>query len=65
MLTDKQRADKLREAIALLHDVDALQQTALGDSDECYENHNCIEELIDEFTADVRYLEARAEGTVL
>ncbi len=65
MLTNKRRADKLREAIALLMDVDALQQTALGDSDVCYENHNCIEELIDEFTADVQYLEARAEGTVL
>ena len=65
MLTNKQRADKLREAIALLMDVDALQQTALGDIDVCYENHNCIEELIDEFTADVQYLEARAEGTVL
>ena len=65
MLTNKQKADKLREAIALLHDVDALQQTAQGDSDVCYENHNCIEELIDEFTADVQYLEARAEGTVL
>jgi hypothetical protein len=65
MLTNKQKADKLREAIALLMDVDALQQTALGDSDVCYENHNCIEELIDEFTADVQYLEARAEGTVL
>jgi hypothetical protein len=65
MLTDKQRADKLREAIALLHDADALQQEALGDSDVCYETHNCIEELIDELTADVQDLEARAEGSVL
>ena len=65
MLTDKQRADKLREAIALLMDVDALQQAALGDSDVCYENHNCIEELIEDLTADVQDLEARAEGSVL
>lgn len=65
MLTATQRADKLREAIALLHDVDALQQEALGASDVCYENHNCIEELIDELRADVEDLEARAEGTVL
>jgi hypothetical protein len=65
VLTNKQKADKLREAIALLMDVDALQQTALGDSDVCYENHNCIEELIDELTADVQDLEARAEGVVL
>ena len=65
MLTNKQKADKLREAIALLHDVDALQQVALGDSDVCYENHNCIEELIDDLTADVQDFEARAAGGVL
>jgi hypothetical protein len=65
MLTDKQKAGKLREAIALLMDVDALQQTALGDTDVCYENHNCIEELIEDLTADVQDLEARAEGSVL
>ena len=65
MLTNKQRADKLREAIALLHDVDALQQTALGDSDVCYDNHNCIQELIEDLTADVQDFEARAEGSVL
>lgn len=65
MLTDKQKADKLREAIALLMDADALQQAALGDCDVCYETHNAIEELIDELTADVQDLEARAEGGVL
>jgi hypothetical protein len=65
MLTNKQKADKLREAIALLMDVDALQQAALGASDVCYENHNCIEELIEDLTADVQDLEARAEGGVL
>ena len=65
MLTNKERADKLREAIALLMDVDALQQAALGDSDVCFENHNCIEELIEDLTADVQDLEARAEGAVL
>lgn len=65
MLTDKQRADKLREAIALLHDVDALQQEALGDSDVCYDNHNCIQELIEDLTADVQDLDARVEGSVL
>ena len=62
MLTDKQRADKLREAIALLMDVDALQQAALGDSDVCYENHNRIQGLIEDFTADVQELEAPAES---
>lgn len=65
MLTDKQKADKLREAIALLMDADALQQAALGDCDVCYETHNAIEELIEDLTADVQDLEARAEGSVL
>jgi hypothetical protein len=58
MLTAKQKADKLREAIALLMDVDALVQTALGDTDVCYDTHCQIEELIDELTVDVQEFEA-------
>ena len=54
MLTAKEKADKLREAIALLMDVDALVQTALGDTDVCYDTHCQIEELIDELTVDVQ-----------
>jgi len=54
MLTAKQKADKLREAIALLMDVDNLVQTALGDTDVCYDTHCQIEELIDELTVDVQ-----------
>ena len=48
-LTNKQKADKLREAIALLQDVDALQQTGFAElnSDACYELHNEIEDIID------------------
>ena len=65
MLTEKDKADKLREAIALLMDVDCLVQAALGATDSCYDTHCQIEELIDELTADVMDLEARAEGTVL
>jgi hypothetical protein len=53
MLTDQQKADKLREAIALLMDADAIQQAALGDSDVCYDNHNRIQDLIEDLTADV------------
>jgi hypothetical protein len=53
MLTNKQKADKLREAIALLMDADAMQQAAIGDSDVCYENHIRIMDLIDDLTADV------------
>ena len=65
MLTDKDRAQLLRDAMELLMDADALVQRALGDTDVCYEHHNCIEELIEDLTADVQDLDARAEGTVL
>jgi hypothetical protein len=65
MLTDKQRADKLREALELLQDADALVQEALGDTDVCYDTHCGIEELIDELRCDVEDLERRAEGVIL
>jgi hypothetical protein len=60
MLTAQQKADKLREAIALLQDVDALVQTALGDTDVCYDTHCQIEELIDELTVDVQEFDSQA-----
>jgi hypothetical protein len=60
-MTNKQKALKLREAIALLMDADALQQAAIGDSDVCYDNHNRIQDLIDDLTADVTLLDNRAD----
>jgi hypothetical protein len=60
MLTNQDKALKLREAIALLMDVDALQQTALGDCDVCYDNHNRIQDLIDDFAADVELFDKDA-----
>jgi hypothetical protein len=60
MLTKKDKALKLREAIALLMDVDALQQTALGDSDVSYDNHNRIQDLIEDFRADVELFDKGA-----
>lgn len=65
MLTDRDRAQLLRDAMELLMDADALVQRALGDTDACYEHHNCIEELVDELRTDVQDLDARAEGNVL
>ena len=53
MLTNKERAERLQMCIALLEDVDAMQQTALGDSDVCYDNHTRIQDLISDFEADV------------
>ena len=50
MLTSKEKRERLEMAIALLNDADAMIQAALGASDECYEIHNAIEEVIDEVT---------------
>jgi len=41
-------------------DVDALVQTALGDTDVCYDTHCQIEELIDELTVDVQEFDSIA-----
>jgi hypothetical protein len=65
MLTDKQKAARLRMAIDALQDADAWVQQALGDTDVCYETHTNIQNIVDDLTADVQDLEARAEGEVL
>ena len=53
MLTNKEKAERLQMATALLEDVDAMQQAALGDSDVTYDNHIRIQDLISDFSADV------------
>ena len=62
MLTAQERIFKLQEAIALLQDVDALQQTAMADMDDydnvSYELHNELEEIIDTLTEAMEELEA-------
>ena len=57
LITNKQKADKLREAIALLEDADACMQAALGDSDVCYETHNRIQDIVFDLEADVQEFE--------
>lgn len=57
MLTAQQKADKLREAMELLEQADALQQEALGASDVCEDNHNRIQELVEDFMYDIVELE--------
>ena len=57
MLSNKEKAERLRMCIALLEDVDAMQQAALGDSDVCYANHNKLQELIEDFMYDVQEFE--------
>jgi hypothetical protein len=60
-----QKVDKLRRALELLMDADALVQSALGDTDACYDLHCGIEELVDEIRCDIEDLERRAEGSLL
>ncbi len=59
-LTNKQKANKLREAINLLMDADALQQagTAEMDGDVCYEIHCELEDIIDTLREGIEELEA-------
>ncbi len=65
MLTLQQKTDKLREAIALLQDVDCLQQAALGDCDSAEFTHNAIQNIIDDIADDIEDLERREAGEVL
>lgn len=53
MLTAKQKADKLRQAMELLQDADALVQEALGACDVCYETHCRIEDIVEDLRCDV------------
>jgi len=57
MLTNKQKADKLRQAIDLLEQADALQQEAIGASDVCFETHNRIWDVIEDLVVDAMELE--------
>ena len=61
MLTNKEKVERLKMCVALLCDVDAMQQAALGDSDVCYENHNRIADLIEDFEEDIYSLENPVE----
>jgi hypothetical protein len=62
MLTDKDRAQLLRDAVEMLQEADRLQQLALGDSDVCEDNHNSLQLLIEDFELDVIEFEGQALG---
>lgn len=55
-LTAAEKSARLRMAIQALEDADAWQQVALGDSDVCFENHNRIQDLIEDLEADIQEL---------
>ena len=48
MLTKQEKIDRLKMAIALLDDADAMMQAAMGASDECYDLHCGIESMADD-----------------
>lgn len=52
-LTLAEKAECLEMCVAMLRDVDAMQQSALGDSDVCYDNHNRIQDMISDFETDI------------
>ncbi len=58
MLTDKQKAARLRLALDALQHADAWVQEALGDTDVCYETHTRIQDLVDDLMHDIIELEA-------
>ena len=60
-LTNAQKAARLEMAVAMLHDVDAMQQAAIGASDVCYDNHCRIQDLIEDLEADIEELKALTE----
>lgn len=55
-LKNSEKVARLEMCVALLQDVDAMQQAAMGDSDICYANHNKIQELIEDFETDIEEL---------
>ncbi len=57
MLTNKDKAQLLRDAMELLQDADALIQQALGACDVCYETHTRIEDIVEDLRCDVMEFE--------
>ena len=48
MLTTQEKIERLQMAIALMQDANASMQTALGDTEECFDLHCGIENMIDD-----------------
>ena len=57
MMTQAEKVQRLQMVIALLNDADAMLQGTLGASDECYEMHNAIENVIDDVQDAINNLE--------
>jgi hypothetical protein len=48
MITAQEKIERLQMAIALMQDANASMQTALGDTEECFDLHCGIESMIDD-----------------
>ena len=57
-LTTQEKIERLEMAIALLHDADAMMQTALGDTEESYDLHCGIESMADDLQDIIQRLKA-------
>ena len=60
MLTSKDKAQLLRDAVEMLNEADRLQQLALGDCDVCWDNHEAIQGIADDIVLDIVELEGQA-----
>lgn len=60
MLTAKNKSKLLNDAVDLLEQVDMLQQKALGACDVCEDNHQRIQDLIDDLIADIVMFDSEA-----
>ena len=49
-MTTAEKIQRLQDCIALLMDVDVMQQAVLGATMECEDNHNLLEDLIEQFS---------------
>jgi hypothetical protein len=58
MLTTQEKIERLYMVIALIQDADAGVQTALGDTEECFELHCGFESMIDDVRDVIDILEA-------
>ena len=56
-MTAAEKIQRLQDCIALLMDVDVMQQAVLGATAECEDNHNLLEDLIEQFSEKLEDLE--------
>ena len=61
-MTNQQKADKLRQAMELMEQADALVQEALGDSDSTQMTHEAIGEVVEDLMYDIAELEGMLDN---